>query len=68
MKPRKTQQQRVLEMLMLGHEIDLTMCKFTTKLSTRCGEIEREYNLKIKRGWRALDKFTNPIRTYKLIQ
>ena len=63
---RETQHQRVLQMLMLGHEIDLTMCNFTTKLSTRVGEIEKEMNLSIDRGWRKLNDFTHPVRTYKL--
>ncbi len=51
---------------MLGHEIDLTMTPFTTKLSTRVGEIEKEMNLRIDRGWKKLNDFTHPVRTYKL--
>jgi len=63
---REKQHDRILELLMLGHEIDLTMCKFTTKLSTRLGEIEKKFNLNIDRGWRKLNDFTHPVRTYKL--
>lgn len=64
---RKPQQQKVLELLLLGHEIDLTMTPFTTKLSTRVGEIEREMKLDIHRDWRKLNEYTNPVRTYKLV-
>jgi len=63
---KERQHDQILQMLMLGHEIDLTMCKFTTKLSTRVGELEKEMKLSIERGWRKLNDFTHPVRTYKL--
>lgn len=65
---RKTQHERILDILLLGHEIDLTMCPFTTKLSTRLNELQQQYpKMKIERGWKSVGRFVHKIRTYKLI-
>jgi ribosomal protein L14E/L6E/L27E len=61
----KSQQQKLLELLLLGHEVDLTMTPFTTKCSSRLGEIERMYNLNIERGWKKLNEFVHPVTPAK---
>lgn len=62
----KSQNQKVLEMLFLGHPIDLTMTKFTTRLAARISDLERMHGLNIKRGWRKLKR--SQVRTYQLVK